>query len=335
MRSFPFPLPSLPDAGRVCAAALLGALLLSGGCADRGGDEREKTLETSPEAITVPPFNGARAFRHLVRQVEFGPRNPNSPGHAACLAYLRSEMQAGGAEVTLQEFTREGYGGEVLRLTNIVARFHPRAVERILLCAHWDTRPRADRDPDPARREQPIPGANDGASGVAVLLELAFLLRDHVPPCGVDIVLFDGEDYGREGDLDLYLLGSRHYARTLEPDRFPSFGILLDMVGDSELRLPVEPYSRAYAPDIVDLVWGRARALGVDQFVEEEGPAVQDDHLPLNEAGLKTVNIIDFAYPDATHRYWHTHADTPEHCSPGSLEAVGSVIAHIVFTGAH
>lgn len=284
-----------------------------------------------PRTSPIPAFSGERAFAHLVKQTEFGPRHPNSAGHHACLQYLASTLRSLADEVQLQPFTAQGYN-EPLALTNIIAKFKPQEQARILLCAHWDTRPRADNDPDKKRRDQPILGANDGASGVAVLLEIASLLKQHPPPVGVDIVLFDGEDYGYEGDLAKYFLGSRFFAANKPSDYNPRFGILLDMVGDTFLDLSKEYHSTQYAPDIVNLVWGKARELGYTQFLDEIGEAVNDDHLPLNEVGIKTINLIDFNYPDPTNRFWHTHRDTPDNCSAESLEAVGSVITHVIYT---
>ncbi|MEW6510072.1 MAG: M28 family peptidase [Bacteroidota bacterium] len=280
----------------------------------------------------IPSFNGARAFGFLTAQTGFGPRNPNSAGHRDCLAYLVSTLRSSGAEVRLQEFTHNGYGGERLRLTNVLASFNPQVRSRILLCAHWDTRPRAEQDENRSRRSEPILGANDGASGVAVLLELASLFQFSPPAIGVDIALFDGEDYGREGDHGSYLLGSRHFASSRPAEYIPRFGILLDMVGDKFLDLPKEHYSVRFAPDIVDLVWGTASRLGIQQFSNAVGEEVLDDHMPLNEAGIKTIDIIDFNYPDDTNRFWHSHRDVPENCSAESLEAVGTVLAHVVYS---
>lgn len=279
----------------------------------------------------IPTFRGKAAFDYLVKQTDFGPRNPNSGGHRACLDFLAETLRRSADRVRLQHFTHRGYGEE-LWLTNVIASFRPDLQDRILLCAHWDTRPRADKDENILRRNQPIPGANDGASGVAVLLHLADLMKVSPPPLGVDIVLFDGEDYGLEGDLSMYLLGSRFFAAEKPPDYRPRFGILLDMVGDKALDLPREQNSIRLAPDIVDLVWNKARELGIKEFSPEVGEAMFDDHLPLNQAGIKTIDIIDFNYPDETNRFWHTHNDVPEHCSPESLQAVGTVITHVVFS---
>lgn len=284
-----------------------------------------------PVTTLIPKFSGTNAFEYLKVQTAFGPRNPNSPGHAACLTYLVSTLKGFADQVRLQEFVQAGYDGEKLRLTNIVASYKPDAPARLLLCAHWDSRPRAEHDENLSRRNEPISGANDGASGVGVLLELARLLKETPPAIGVDLVLFDGEDYGKDGDHALYLIGSRYFARNKPVDYLPRFGILLDMVGDTYLDLPKEANSMKFAPDIVSLVWNTARELGISQFLEEKGEEILDDHVPLNEAGIKTIDIIDFNYPDDTNRYWHTHQDTPGHCSPESLGAVGTVITHVVY----
>lgn len=301
----------------VASAFVLTLLLLIG----RGG-----------WAQPPPAFSGKEAFDYLTKQTDFGPRNPNSRGHAECLKFLADTLRRSADQVRLQHFTHKGYGNEELWLTNVIASFRAELGERILLCAHWDTRPRADRDPNVMRRNQPILGANDGASGVAVLLHLADLMKDVPPSIGVDIVLFDGEDYGKEGDRANYLLGSRFFVRQMAADYRPRFGILLDMVGDRFLEIPKEKNSLHFAPEIVELVWNKAAELGITQFVTKVGDAIYDDHIPLNEAGIKTINIIDFNYPDETNRFWHTHKDTPENCSPESLEAVGTVVTHIVYT---
>jgi len=289
------------------------------------------STKTSMATTMTPAFSGARAFELLRKQVSFGPRNPNSAGHGACLQYLSSTLQQLADRVELEDFIHAGYGGEKLQLTNLIAAFKPQAATRIMLCAHWDTRPRAERDQNKSRRNEPMLGANDGASGVAVLLEIARLLNTAPPAVGVDIVLFDGEDYGTEGDRESYLLGSRYFAAHKRRDYVPKFGILLDMVGDRELEIPKELNSLRFAPDVVQLVWDSARELGITQFVDEVGEEVLDDHWPLNSAGIKTVDLIDFNYPDLSNRFWHTHEDVPENCSAESLEAVGTVVTHVVY----
>jgi Zn-dependent M28 family amino/carboxypeptidase len=219
--------------------------------------------------------------------------------------------------------------GQTFKMTNIIGSFHPEKPSRLILCAHWDTRPFADRD-IPQNQPVPIPGANDGASGVAVLLEIAQQLRQAEPPVGIDIIFFDGEDYGKEGDLDNYCLGSRYFVAN-NSRFFPQFAILLDMIGDAQLSLPKEGYSTHYAPEITDKVWNIAERLGIYQFQPEIRNYVFDDHVILNEGGIPAIDIIDFEYPDASHRYWHTLEDTPDKCSPESLKAVGDVLMELIY----
>ncbi len=281
-------------------------------------------------AVAAQSFDGHRAYEYLKQQVAFGPRNPGSEGHQRCRQFLVRELSRFAARVQEQPFMHyDEVRGLSLTLTNIIARFNPGVEPRILLCAHWDTRPMADRDPEKTNRKKPIPGANDGASGVAVLLEIARQLSQNPPAIGVDIVLFDGEDYGREGHLEEYFLGSRHFVKN-NKGFFPRYAILLDMVGDAQLELPIEAYSAQYAPDVVEKVWGLAAELGIPQFVYESGIHVNDDHVILNQGGIPTINIIDFAYPDQSHRYWHTLEDTPDKCSPASLQAVGEVLMELI-----
>lgn len=312
------------------------SVLIATGCTKEQSKPTVEKLQSpntsAPSQSYIPAFSGARAFEFLVRQTRFGPRNPGSSGHTSCREFLANEMRKYADEVRLQEFSHRGYQGERLELTNVIASFNAQAASRILLCAHWDTRPRAENDENKARRHEPIIGANDGASGVAVLLELASLFKERPPQVGVDLVLFDGEDYGLEGDIASYLLGSRYFAAHKPVDYSPRFGILVDMVGDKFLDVPKEQHSVKYAPDVLEMVWSKARELGYAQFTDEVGELITDDHLPLNEVGIKTIDLIDFNYPDPTNRFWHSHKDIPENCSAESLEAVGTVLTHVVYT---
>jgi len=283
-------------------------------------------VQKAVSPIRTPVFDKERAFRSLTSQTDFGPRVPGTAAHEKCLAFLRRELQAEADTVRVQPFTHVGYEGTPLAMTNVIASFNPSSSDRILLIAHWDSRGRADEDPDPAKQGLPVPGANDGASGVAVLLEIARAFKAQPPPVGVDMLFTDGEDFGKESDFDNYFLGARHFAKHLPPGYAPAFGILLDMVGDKDLEIMKEPYSVEYAPDVVELVWAAARDAGVYQFTENTQRHVLDDHIPLNEAGIKTIDLIDFEYP-----YWHTTADTPDKCSPESLEAVGNVLLHLLY----
>lgn len=276
-------------------------------------------------ARDTPVFDADSAFTYLLEQVEIGVRYPGSPGHRKTQRHLAGKLAQFGANVSLQPFEAVLTTGDTLQLINIIGNYNLEARRRVLLGAHYDTRPVADLDPDPANRDKPILGANDGASGVAVLLEIARLLRDNNPPLGVDIVLFDGEDYGGEGQPLDFCLGSAHFARNLRGYR-PEAAIIVDMVGKRDLVILMEGYSLAAAPGLLGELFDIAEELGIKQFRRERGPTIIDDHLPLIQAGLNAVNLIDFDYP-----YWHTLADTPDKCSPESLEAVGRVLLEYIW----
>lgn len=299
-------------------------LLFVSGCGDLGGWSRG---EESGVLVERPSFERESAFALLERQVEFGPRVPGTPGHATQLEWMYSFLRARADTVIEQTFEHLASDGETLRLTNLFARFQPDEERRILLVAHWDTRPFADQDPDPANQARPVPGANDGASGVAVLLHLAELFTVQPPPVGVDILLTDGEDYGPDA-RDMYL-GARHFVANQPAGHAPLYGVLLDMVANRNPRFPIEGYSHRYAADVARRVWDVARQLGyADVFPPEVGGFVEDDHIPLNEAGIRTINVIDFDYP-----YWHTVADVPENTSAETLRIVGEVVAELVYRG--
>ncbi len=298
--------------------------MLTAACQDADGDipvlDRRGTVDR-------PEFREERAFSLLEQQVAFGPRVPGTEGHRRQLEWMVGHLSERADTVITQPFTHVTSAGERLELTNVFARFRPEARDRILLLAHWDTRPVADQDPNPANRQLPVPGANDGASGVAVLLELAELFRQQPPPIGVDILLTDGEDYGPE--IEDMLLGARHFAANLPPGYRPLYGVLLDMVADRNPHFPIEGYSAQYAPEVARRVWAVAEQLGYgDIFVNTVGPAITDDHIPLNQAGIRTIDIIDFDYP-----YWHTVQDVPENTSAETLRIVGEVVAELVYRG--
>ncbi|TAK63550.1 MAG: M28 family peptidase [Bacteroidetes bacterium] len=295
--------------------------------------QQEQPSSSTQPVVNIPIFDAQRAFDLLVTQTNFGPRYVGSRGHSLCLVFLQNELKKYTDTVWSQNFSKKGYDNEILAMTNVIGSFMPKSKSRILLLAHWDTRPRADQDKDPAKRNQPILGANDAASGVAVLLEIARCLKNSPPTIGVDILFVDGEDYGKEGDNPNYLLGSRHFVSNLPKDYSPKFGILLDMIGDSQLEIKKERQSLRFAPDIVELVWSTAFSLGIQQFTNAiENNLGADDHIPLNQAGIKTIDLIDFNYPNATVNYWHTTEDTPDKCSAESLDAVGRVLLQVIYT---
>ena len=306
-------------------------VLIVAGCSQDSPKPVAQKAQPQKPAITVPQFDGANAFKYLTAQTDFGPRNPNSKGHDNCLQYLQSEMRKYADAVNLQPFTMPGYKNETLKLTNIISSFNLQSTSRILLVSHWDTRPMADQETLAQKKNKPVLGANDGASGIAIMLEMARHFKSAPPPIGVDMLFVDGEDYGNESDLKNYFLGARYFAKHKPNGYAPVFAILLDMVGDKQLEIKREPYSLRFAPDIVNLVWSTAKEIGVSQFADAEQRPVADDHLPLNEAGIRTIDLIDFDYPDETNKYWHTLEDTPDKCSSESLEAVGKVLLTVIY----
>jgi hypothetical protein len=309
------------------------ALALLAGCSPGDGARAEAGVgavrEIAVEDRRAPGFDAASAFGLLERQVAFGPRAPGSPGHAAQLEWMTSYLEARADTVWRQAFEHAGPEGETLSLSNVFARFRPELRDRVLLVAHWDTRPTADEDPDPALRDRPIPGANDGASGVAVLLQLADMFAADPPPIGVDLLLVDGEDYA-PGHM---YLGATHFATRGAVGYAPLYGVVVDMVADRSPRFPQEGYSRRDAPEVVSRIWTMAARLGYSgHFPVTPGIFITDDHVPLNEAGIRTANIIDFDYGPGN-AYWHTHEDRLENVGPEGLEAVGTVLAELIYRG--
>jgi Zn-dependent M28 family amino/carboxypeptidase len=216
-------------------------------------------------------------------------------------------------------------------MNNVIARFNIRAKEQIMISAHWDTRPWGDRGISQVDRENPILGANDGASGVAVILELARILKNTSPGIGVNLVLFDAEDYGTSGDSWSYCKGSQYFAKNL-PIPIPDHAINLDMVGDANLNIYIERYSYKQNPELVMELWGKAEELNLTGFKKMAYYTIFDDHVPLYEiAGIPAVDIIDFDYPDEKTNYHHTHNDVVENCSPQSLSQVGTLMVHHIY----
>ncbi len=272
-------------------------------------------------------FDGERAYELLKKQTAIGDRSPGTPGAKKCAALIKSEMSRYCSRVYEDRFTAR-VEGKKLTLTNIVAVQNPGADKWVLLCSHWDNRPFSDQEKDKSLSGRYCPGANDGASSCAVLMETARILAENKPRVGVIYVFFDGEDYGRD-EKGMYL-GSTWFSRHTDRhfvykgrQKEVLYGILLDMIGDEELCIYRESMSAIYAPEVLRTVWDNAKALGYEKhFADREKYVIHDDHIPLNEiAKLPTADIIDFDYP-----YWHTVEDTPDKCSPESLKIVGDVI---------
>jgi len=291
------------------------------------------TASAAPAAPVPAPIDGGRAYGYLKRICALGPRPAGSAANDRQRALVAGHFRAAGGEVREQPFAGvDPLDGRPVKMANLIGSWFPDRTERILLAAHYDTRPFPDRDPDPVKRRGPFLGANDGASGVAVLMEIANHLADSPTPCGVDLVLLDGEELVYEGagadDMDFYFLGSKHFGRAYAADRragrSPSryvAGILLDMVGDKNLVIDQEINSLRLQRKLVQEVWTVANRLKERVFRAQVGPEVHDDHLPLNDAGIPTIDLIDFDYPA-----WHTAADRPEACSAASLASVGRVV---------
>ena len=280
-------------------------------------NSNKKAAKAGDDVSSVPvgpAFNADSAYAFCAKQCDFGPRTMNSDAHEQCGEWIMAKFRQYGCTVMPQHATLDGYDGTPLKSTNIIASYRPELSERILLCAHWDTRPWADNDPDSTNWRKPVMGANDGASGVAVMLEVARLLAADTAKLnvGVDFVCFDAEDWAR-------------------------YGILLDMVGGQGSQFWREGMSMQYAPDIVKKVWAAAEVVGVGSyFVDQDGGYVTDDHLPVNEkAKIPTIDIVAY-YPDCAQSNfgptWHTVSDTMESIDKSTLGAVGQTVIQVLYS---
>jgi hypothetical protein len=274
-------------------------------------------------------FDGQRAFGYLEQQVRFGPRIPGTAAHDSTGDWILARLRERADTVVVQEFTHRTKDGHTLRLRNFLARFHPAAAERVLFLAHWDTRPRSDRAANLADQRRPVPGADDGASGVAVLLGVADALKAKPPAQGggVDLLFVDGEDYGDfDADQHDVLIGSQYFAAHQPPGYPPLFAVLFDMVADKDLQIYQEQNSLAYAPEVVDRVWRTARELGYGNvFIPQVRHSLIDDHVALQKTGIHAIDVVDFDYP-----YWHTPEDTLDKVSAASLQIVGDVAVAVL-----
>ena len=279
-------------------------------------------------------FSGAAAYQYAAAQVAFGPRVPGTPAAKAAGDWIIAQMKSRGAEVVVQSFDYKTANGKSVPMRNILARYRPELTDRILYVTHWDSRPTstgrccAPEASTEAEKMTPIPGANDGASGVGMFIALGDILKKTKPNVGVDLLFTDGEDYGDfgtpEGDV---LVGAKYFAAHLpSPGYHPLFGVLWDMIGDTDLRLPQEGNSINQAPEVVQRVWDLAAELGYSSvFVPENGGAIDDDHVPLLAAGLRVIDVIDLTYPPH-----HTPRDTMDKISAKSLGIVGDVAAALI-----
>src|SRR5689334_1801245 len=274
----------------------------------------------------VREFDSASAFNYLKTQVEFGPRVPNTEAHRREAAWLDSLLRARADTVIVQSWTHVTAHGDSLHLVNYIARFRPAATKRLLFLAHWDSRPTTD-SPTSTDSTKPVPGANDGASGVALLLGVADVLKRTPPSIGVDLLFDDGEDYGdfTKTPNDV-LIGARYYAAHQVPGPQPLYAVLFDLIADKDLQIFQEGNSLVGAPEVVELVWDTAKELGyAGTFVDTPKHTLIDDHIELQKVGIRAIDVVDFDYPS-----WHTKFDTIDKVSAASLQIVGDVAVELV-----
>lgn len=322
----------------------LCALLLAASCGNNGdntnGNNNPDSLKTIK--VNVPAFNADSAYNFVKAQVDMGPRVPNTAAHKKCGDWLEAKLRSFGAEVFSQQVRLRAFDGTVLNARNIIGSYNPQAPGRILLCAHWDSRPWSDNDPDSTKWKIPVDAANDGASGVGVLLEIARQIQLKNPGIGIDIVFFDAEDYGEpmwdKGQYteETWGLGSQYWSKNPHKVNYRAkYGILLDMVGATNARFAKEGFSMQYASDVLAKVWDAASRAGYGSyFVNSQGGTVNDDHLYVNKyANIPTIDIIQYDpntrsgfYP-----YWHTTKDNMEQIDRNTLKAVGQTLLTVIF----
>lgn len=305
--------------------------------------EVSETEEIEKVQPVGPDFNADSAYIYLQEQCDFGPRTMNSTAHDKCEKWIIQKFEQYGCKVTTQKATLNGYDGTPLRSTNIMASYNPEATTRIMFCAHWDCRPWADNDPDSTNWHKPIIAANDAASGVGVMIELARILKGSGLELGVDFVCFDAEDYGTpqwfegEDSGDTWALGAQYFANNLPEGYAPRYGILLDMVGGVGAKFYREGMSMQYAPAIVKKVWNAARQVGYGSyFPKADGGMITDDHIPVNQtANIPCIDVIPY-YPDCAQSSfgptWHTIADNMDNIDKNTLKAVGQTMVQVLFT---
>ncbi|MGL4520044.1 MAG: M20 family metallopeptidase [Phocaeicola sp.] len=302
-----------------------------------------EVVESQEATVAVPSFEADSAYNYIEAQANFGPRVPNSAAHQACGEYLATQLESFGAKVYNQYADLIAYDGTLLKARNIIGAYNPDSKKRIMLCAHWDSRPYADYDADPKNHHTPILGINDGASGVGVLLEIARLLQQQAPTLGVDIIFFDAEDYGTPEFYrgaykpDTWCLGSQYWGRTPHVAGYNArYGILLDMVGAKGSTFYYEGYSARTANSPMKRIWKKAKELGHDSyFIAQQGGEVIDDHIYVHKlTGIPCVDIINYE-PNNPHSSfgstWHTVHDTMEVIDRATLQAVGETVTAVIY----
>ena len=315
-------------------------LLLISLVACQSSNQSGNDAQTPPEIvnptknISVPVFSADTTYSYTQKQVDFGPRTPGSKAHKQCADWLISTMKRFADTVYVQKASVTNYANKKLPIYNIIGSFNPQAKDRILLCSHWDSRPRADQDS--TRQNEPILGADDGGSSTAVALEIARLLKNTPVNIGVDVILFDAEDDGVEGNDESYCLGTQYWGKNLHvPGYTARYGILLDMVGAADATFLKEQNSMKVAPQVVDMVWSTAAELGYSSmFIADTdfSPSITDDHIFVNSlAHIPTIDIINYVPYRGFGRHWHTHKDNMDIISKTTLAAVGHVVTTAIY----
>jgi len=322
---------------------ILLALIVLFGCNSNSTKTNASSLSAKKkEIVKAPQFNADSAYQYVKSQVDFGPRVPNSEAHIECAEYLSSKLKEFGADVIVQEAQLQSFDGKILNAKNIIGQYNPTLKNRVLLFSHWDSRPFADHDPDDSKKNEPILGANDGASGVGVLLEIARCIQKDTLPIGIDIIFFDAEDYGIPDHLDVewkadtWCLGTQYWGKNPHtPDYYAQYGILLDMVAAPQATFYQEQYSLQSARNIVKKVWNTANDLGYgNHFVYDRGGAITDDHVYVNSLrGIPCVDIIQFdpSSDSSFGSFWHTHNDNMDVISKSTMKAVGQTLLQVIY----
>ncbi|MCD4679551.1 MAG: M28 family peptidase [Bacteroidales bacterium] len=321
---------------------ITGAVLNSCGGREQEPDKEKIVIPEQQIPVTVPNFNADSAYFFVEQQVAFGPRVPGTEAHKKCANFLTTKLKSYTSDVIVQHGKTYAFNNKVLDVINIIASFQPEKENRILLCAHWDSRPFADHDPDEKNHNTPIDGANDGASGVGVLLEIARHLQQSETQLGIDIILFDVEDYGEpqglQSDRDnTWALGSQYWSKNPHKDNYNArFGILLDMVGAKDATFTMEGTSMYFAPDIVKKVWDIAHKIGYkDYFLFEKTGGITDDHRYINL--IRNIPTIDVIHYDAStssgfFEHWHTIKDDISTIDKTTLKVVGHTVLTVIYS---
>ena len=323
---------------KIAFATLTTLALATLGCNTDAPQDKDPEAELQP--VAVPKFERDSAFEFVAKQVSFGPRVPNTEAQKRCKDWLVGKLTAYGLKVTEQPFSAKAYTGKLLNGINIIAQYKPEAAKRIFIASHWDSRHIADSPLETERKNEPIRGADDGGSGVGIILEIARTLQANPPGLGVDFILYDAEDYGDDSDENpnpnSWCLGSQHWSRNLVPSGYsPKYGILLDMVGAKGTRFTKEGVSMNFAPTVMNKVWKTGQNLGyTNYFSEEKSGPVTDDHYFVNT--IAKIPMIDIIGKSSTTQtgfgaHWHTHDDNMDIIDVRALRAVGQTLLEVIY----